>query len=223
MKLAVFNGSPRGKNSNTNVIAEAFIKGAEKAGAETENIFLIDKDIAHCRGCFTCWYKTPGQCIYRDDMTDLLETCMSSDIVCFATPVYLWSMTACLKNFMDRLIPAKRPQVIENQGNYDMLDADDKNPDVVIISNAGFPGDNNFNTMKAVMQSVEPKLEIYRNCGMLLRTKNAGIREIIGKYLFWVEEAGFQFVSEGKITNEVAAGLNMELLPVREYIEYISG
>ena len=45
MNVTVFNGSPAGCNSATNVIANAFLNGAMSAGAETENIFLSNYHI----------------------------------------------------------------------------------------------------------------------------------------------------------------------------------
>ena len=90
------------------------------------------------------------------------------------------------------------------------------------MANAGFPGDNNFETMKQVVKSGSPILEIYRNCGMLLRTKDEAIQKKAKTYLDFVKKAGSQMVVDGKITSEVSTGLNMEVLPVQEYIEYIS-
>ncbi len=222
MKITVFNGSPRGANSNTHVIASALLEGAKKAGAEVENIFLSEKKVNHCVGCFTCWHKTPGKCIHRDDMDILLQTCLSSDIVCFATPVYLWNMTAHLKNFLDRLIPIKRPTVVEDNGNYDMANDQIKLPEVVIISNAGFPGDNNFQTMKTVMKTMNPILEVYRNCGMLLRSKEPNVMKIVNKYLEVVSTAGYELASNLLVSEETKANLNMELMPIEKYLQYIS-
>lgn len=223
MKITVFNGSPKGRNSNTNVIVEAFLAGAKVAGAETESVFLIEKDIKHCSGCFSCWFRTPGRCVHQDDMHELLDLYKHSDIVCVATPVYLWNMTACMKNFADRLIPIKNPNVVEQDGHYDMENSVQKLPDIVVISNAGFPGEKNFQLMHDVMKSSNPILEIYRNNGMLLRMNRTDVQEKVQKYLSYVETAGNMIASRTRISEEVQDGLNAELMSPDEYIGIISG
>lgn len=222
MKLTVFNGSPKGANSNTQIIADALLKGAKKAGGEVENIFLNEKKINHCEGCFTCWYKTPGKCIHRDDMDELLQKCLSSDIVCFATPVYLWNMTAYLKNFIDRLIPIKRPTVVGNNGNYDMENEQIKLPETVIISNSGFPGYNNFEVMQTVMKTFNPILEVYRNCGMLLKSKNSDVAKDVNMYLNIVSIAGYELATNMAVSEEMRENLNMELMSIENYVQFIS-
>ena len=99
MKVTVFNGSPAGCNSATNVIASAFLKGAMSAGAETENIFLSDYHITQCQGALPAGLKHHPESVMQDDRTPILKKKINPTIVCFATPVYTWNMTALLKNF----------------------------------------------------------------------------------------------------------------------------
>lgn len=221
MKCIVFNGSPAAANSNTNVIAEAFLRGAKRAGADTENVFLIDKNIGHCKGCFACWFKTPGQCVMKDDMTELLDKYNSADVICFASPVYTWNITAALKNFADRIVPLKSPMIVSSNGNFDLADAKPKTQQFMVISNCGFPGDNNFETMKAVFACCNPVLEIYRNCGKLLKSKDEKIKSIVDEYLQVVEQAGYELIAQSSVSEETKLKLNMPLMSIPEYVKYI--
>lgn len=221
MKVIVFNGSPAGKNSATNVLAEAFLRGAARAGAETANIFLTERKIEQCRGCFTCWFRTPGQCVLRDDMAELLRQYSEADIVCFGTPVYTWNMTALLKNFADRLCPLKSPRIVQDQGNFDLADAKPRTQKCVVLANCGFPGENNFEVLRAAFACCKPSLEIYRNCGRLLRSRDAAVQETVGQYLRAVEQAGYEMAAQGAVSPETRENLNMPLMSVPEYVKYL--
>lgn len=221
MKITVFNGSPAGINSSTNVIAEAFLNGAKKAGAEVENIFLTEKNINHCKGCFACWFKTPGKCIIDDDMSELMQEYTCSDIVVLATPVYTWNMTAMLKNFVDRLIPLKQPLITETKGRFDLEETKPKTQKFVIISNCGFPGNKNFDILKLSVSPCNPTLEIYRNCGKLLKSENENVQGIVEQYLEVVGQAGYEMATHGEIHEETKDNLGMELMSTVDYVKYL--
>ena len=72
MKVLVLNGSPKAERSNTLNITKAFLKGFP-ADTEVEQVNLYKKDIKPCLGCFSCWSRTPGQCVIKDDMQDIYE------------------------------------------------------------------------------------------------------------------------------------------------------
>lgn len=141
MKITVFNDSPSAEQSNTNVIVEAFLKGARLGGDETENIFLIEKNIEHCKGCFSCWFKTPGN--------------------------------------------------------------------------------NNFTTMKEIFKYCNPILEIYRNCRRLLKSKDEKVKMIVNDYLKYVKQAGYEIVTQDKISYDTRVNLEKNLISLDEYINLL--
>ena len=110
MKILAIQGSPRPKaGSNTEILLQEFLKGARSAGAETETVYLTEKKIHPCVGCFTCWVKTPGVCVFKDDMPELLEKVRDCQVLVYAFPLYNYNMTALTKAFQERILPLVHP------------------------------------------------------------------------------------------------------------------
>jgi len=73
----------------------------EKQGIETTYLSLHDKQIAPCRGCFTC---RDGVCVHHDDMLQVIEALRRCDGLILASPVYMGLPTGQLKVMMDRTV-----------------------------------------------------------------------------------------------------------------------
>ncbi len=97
--VLILSTSPR-KNSNSEALAEAFAKGAKKAGHQVQTIRLREKTLAFCRGCMTC--KTAGRCAEKDDAGEILQDIKNADVVVFATPIYFYGMSGQMKTLLDR-------------------------------------------------------------------------------------------------------------------------
>ena len=98
-RVLAFVGSPR-VGGNTDVLIDEVLRGAEASGATTDKVFLDRCNIGPCHACDAC--ANTGICIQRDDMDDLLERMLQSDVWVLGTPVYWWGATAQFKLFLDR-------------------------------------------------------------------------------------------------------------------------
>jgi len=92
-------GSPR-LGGNTEILINEILSGAECAGALIEKIILSKLNINPCQACNNC--ERTGQCIYNDDMNEILEKMINSDLWVLGTPIYWWGPTAQFKAFLDR-------------------------------------------------------------------------------------------------------------------------
>jgi multimeric flavodoxin WrbA len=226
--MTVFSGSHKGRESNTLIMVEEFLKGAEEAGAETETIILSEKDIKYCKGKFKCWFSTPGKCTMHDNMDDLLPIFLNSDIVIFACPVYFDNVPAIMKNFIDRLTPTLLPHFVEDEiGEYRHAKRFDKYPKIVVISNAGLPGQSNFEVVsfffKRLARSLHTELiaEIYRDEGEIFRGQNNFILEpLLGKYKKSLREAGKEIIENLKLSEKTAIELEKPIVPPSLYIKF---
>ena len=99
-KITVIVGSPR-KNGNTEILANAFVKGAKESGNYVDVIFVTGLKVNSCIGCNYC-YRNDG-CFFDDDMTEIYKRLAVADIIVFATPIYFYGISSQLKCIVDRL------------------------------------------------------------------------------------------------------------------------
>jgi len=225
MKITIFNGSPKAENGNTHLMVEAFSKGATQAGADVENIFLAKKKISPCRGCLACWFKTPGVCVIKDDMAELIEKLLSPDIVVFATPVYVDNVTGIMKNFMDRIIPAADPHFEKDTGGECVhMTRTDKIPELVVISNCGFPERSHFQVLELLFKRIARNMrtqvigEIYRSGGAIMKDAPLILKPLVHKYKKLLEAAGREIVENRRLSEETMADLQKPFVPEQLYI-----
>jgi multimeric flavodoxin WrbA len=226
MKITVFNGSPHGEKGNTHFMVQALAEGMQKAGAEVENIFLSQKAIAPCKGCFTCWLKTPGKCVIADDMSELLAKFSSSDILGFATPLYVDNVTGLMKNFMDRMIPILDARFEKDaSGECFHKTRLTKIPKLMVISNSGFPEPVHFQVLsllfKRIARNMQSELiaEIYRPGGAILANHPFILKPFIYEYRNLLVKAGEKIAKNLKLSPETIAALQKPIISDEQYIK----
>ena len=99
MRIVVLEGSPNKKGSS-NLLSDAFIRGAKEAGHAVEIIDAAHADLYPCTGCVHCGYE--GPCVQKDDMELFRKQILRADMLVFVTPLYYYGMSAQLKILVDR-------------------------------------------------------------------------------------------------------------------------
>jgi multimeric flavodoxin WrbA len=224
MKVVAFNGSPKGKESNTHVMVGAFLEGAAQAGADVENVFLAEKNINHCLGCFQCWLSPAAECVLKDDMAELIGLYSSADIVVFATPLHNDNISSRLKIFIDRLLPLADPHFAVDVGGETIHPSrGGKTPKFVMIANCGFPEQSHFPVLRLLAQRMarnyetEFVAEIYRGGGAWLTEPAAA--DVVARYTDLVKKAGEEVVTAGRLSEGTRRRLEEPLIPSPEFVE----
>ena len=101
-KVLVISTSLR-SNSNSDLLAQQFAKGAQEAGHQVEQLSLRGKTIQFCVGCLAC--QKTQRCAIQDDANAIVEKMLHADVICFATPVYYYEMSGQMKTLLDRANP----------------------------------------------------------------------------------------------------------------------
>jgi len=226
MKIMAFNGSPRGKGSNTGRIVDALFRGMNQAGAETQHILLSEMNIKHCLGCMACWFHTPGVCVQQDEMSKLFPLITEADWIIYATPLYVDNVTGIMKDFMDRQIPLAHPHFVTD-GQGESLHPD-RSPHpgkkMMVVSCCGYTEISHFQAMDHIFQRVARNMKmdftakIYRTTGEMLNGRDQRVKPLVDSYLALVEQAGKEIIHSGAISSTLQAKLDAPMVPGDTYI-----
>lgn len=99
MKLLAICGSPR-EHGNTEHYLNTVLEEARKLGAETSLIWLGDKNIQGCKGCYGC--VKAKHCVTEDDFQEVFSAMARSDGILLGSPVHHSSVTSEMKALLDR-------------------------------------------------------------------------------------------------------------------------
>jgi putative NADPH-quinone reductase len=219
MKVLALNSSPRIKGqSKTEALFSHLVAGMRDAGAEVEVVELRKKKINYCRGCYTCWTKTPGVCVHKDDMAlDLFPKWLEADIAVYASPLYYYGVNAQMKAFIERTLPSLLPY-LERQGERTVHPLRGRRPAIVLLSVAAFPEDSVFDAL-----SFWAKKTFGRGPGLLAEICRPASEAILYSWrlkgvLDATEQAGRELVQQRCVTDETMGRIKQPLADTADIV-----
>ena len=105
MQITILTGNKKSADANFEQYISDYSYELINRGHNVWRHNLREMDISFCTGCWTCWWKTPGRCAFKDDMEKIYYDCVASDLAVLAAPLVAGFPSVELKKTQDRLIP----------------------------------------------------------------------------------------------------------------------
>ena len=225
MKILILNGSPKRDASDTMHLTRAFTDGMNEVQKNViHTIHVIDRHIEYCTGCFSCM-RNGGECIHQDDMRELLEEILRSDLLIFSFPLYCYGMPAPLKVLIDRTLPLSSMNMKKVGDRYEHIgQADFSHLKYLMICGCGFPNSK---------QNFEPAVAQFK---LMFRDSHTVITvpespmfnapeavEVTVPRLSLVKEAGRQYAKNGMIEAALMEQITSPMIPEEIYAQIANG
>ena len=207
MRILVLNGSPK-KKSDTFRLTDAFLKGLNRGGEhEVHIVNVIDKKIAPCHGCFSCWQREDGH------------------LIIWSFPLYCYGMPSHLKAVLDRTIPLVKMKMVRQPDGSVRHEAlvDFSRIHTVVICGCGFPHwEGNFDGLKHMCKTCfgDPVMVCVPETPMLNVPEAAIVADpLLNRF----EEAGAEYAANLRLSAETVAALETPMISADEYIRNVNG
>lgn len=225
MKILMLNGSPKREKSDTMQITCAFLEGMnEVSPQEVHTIHTVDKHIEYCTGCFSCM-RNGGECIHNDDMSEILEEILKSDLLIFNFPLYCYGMPASLKALLDRTLPLSSMAMQKVGDRYEHVgQADFSHLRYVMICGCGFPNSkHNFEPAVAQFKLCFPNNHTIITIPESPMFNAPEAAEVTVPRLALIKEAGRQYAESGIISEKLLDEIGTPMIPEAQYAEIVNG
>ncbi len=222
MQALVINGSPKGASSNTMWLTNAFTGGFPE-DVTVKTITLREKNIHPCMGCFSCWTKTPGQCAIKDDMQEIYQDILESDIIIESFPLYFAGVPSRLRMMTERcLLFTKRYEGSPEDTFHSILEMEEhslKEKKLVLISSCGYV------SMDTMFEALLKEYDLICGAGNYTRIlcaqgellqAGSRTRQVVS-YLEEVKKAGSEFIAQGTISKERQEILDRQIVSPRTF------
>ncbi len=225
MKVLVLHGSPKREKSDTMHITRAFLDGMyEAAEQDVRIIHVIDRHIEYCTGCFSCM-RNGGNCIHNDDMRDILNEILESDLLLFSFPLYGYGMPAHLKALVDRTLPLSSMAMEKVGDRYVHVgQADHSHLRYLMICGCGFPNSrHNFEPAAAQFRLLFPNGHTIITIpeSPMFSAPEAAVVTV--PRLELVRRAGKQYAETGGIDMGLLEQISSPMIPEEQYAKIVNG
>lgn len=106
-KVVIVLGSPR-EEGNSTILAQRAAEGARAAQAEVTIFDAHRMQIKPCNACDSCLEKGTDECAIGDKMQTAYPAIRQADALIIASPIYVFTVSAQTKLFLDRCRPLWR-------------------------------------------------------------------------------------------------------------------
>ena len=108
---------------------------------QSENSRYVDiskLNIANCLGCFSCWTRTPGKCIIRDDAISVYPLIAKSKNLIYVTKIKFGSYDTPMKVLLERSLPIQKAfiRLYQGEAHHVQRNVEEKNAIIVAYGNA---------------------------------------------------------------------------------------
>ncbi len=229
MKILALNASHRGEKGVTAFLLHQLQQGALEAGATWETATLARLKINRCLACAECQGEDhPLTCVYhaKDDAHRVFDQMASADLLIFATPIYLMTMTGLMKTLLDRTYATMDVSAVRLSNgliHHHLNPAISSKPFVPLIvcsnlENASWQNAADYFRRYARFMETRQVGQLIRNASNLFERKThphltqrfPKVLEVLAAY----QQAGRELATHGQLNWRTQSRANQEVIPV---------